>query len=133
MRFSPRDNTSSFRARLPRVLMVALPLFACRDDVVPEMPPPTDAELAELYGQLCSRSVECRGDPLGYGTVDACTDAQIEYYTQFPDACLNAVVVYHECFVDVPTCGEFTRVNGPIECRDLRSATYDVCDGGVNL
>jgi hypothetical protein len=130
---SRRDKASSTHCRwASRALIVALALFGCREDVVSEMPPPMDAELAELYGELCSRSVECTGDPVGYETVAACTDAQIDYYTQFSDACLNAAVEYHECLIDVPTCTEFNWANGPLTCRALRAAARDAC-GGVSL
>jgi hypothetical protein len=111
----------------------SLASLSCREDDAHEAPPPTEEELDELYTELCSRHVECSGDPLGHGTVSECVDVQIEYYTSFSDACLNAVVSYHECLLDVMTCQEFMTANGPLQCRDLADDTYPLCDGGVNL
>ena len=94
---------------------------------------PSEPELEELYAELCERSEECVGDPIGYPTVEECTMAQLDYYHAFPEECIERVFDYHRCLVDVPRCEDFMMANGPTACRDLRDSVYDICDGGINL
>lgn len=132
--FQCRRIRPSLRALTATFCLLALcaASTACEEDT-PEDDAPSEVELEQLYTELCERSEECVGDPIGYPTVEECTMAQLDYYHAFPDQCIEEVFAYHRCLVDTPRCEDFTTPNGPTACRDLRDSVYAICDGGINL
>ena len=115
-------------------LMVALASSsACADDdPAQDEARPTVDSLEALFERLCLRRMECGNSWGPEDTIENCVDVSVTGYRDKPTHCLNLVVDYYECEVDVSSCAEFNQVPA-MECRDLLHTAESECPPGTGF
>ncbi len=115
-------------ARALRLAILAVLLAgACAEDSTETEPRPSHDELLAFYTDFCLDWQNC--DPDGVASVEACASDQVEGYGKLPTACLNRVMDFHRCAMDLD-CETYNDQNDKT-CYPEKSVIHDVDCGGM--
>ena len=140
-RRSPRASVGPRALLLSSVLLAAVAASAaCSGEAEDPLdaPRPTHDDLLEFYTTFCTLWLGCVPNPeLAFGSVAECAEFQVDYYEQLPTTCLDRVIVFHQCAIDL-ACDAYPpaiplQVDlGFYVCKAEREAIMDVDCGGMS-
>jgi hypothetical protein len=100
---------------------------ACTEDSTETEPRPSDDELLAFYTDFCLDWQDCQPDAVE--SVAGCAKFQVEGYGKLPTACLNRLLDYHRCAMDLD-CEAYNDPNDR-SCSPEESVIHDVDCGGM--